>query len=190
MEEPSTIPEKDTRKRMENNSNVKDQTPRAESANRPASGCEATSKTESKDQLRLFATLLMVRVLTQCQALKNRSQEEWVPHTKRLVNQTMEGLTISEGFCPHTKSIKKICKAALKDLRKKFCGRRILESVILLQDPGVDTIIVQSLQVHIKQHSARLAKKAASQSIWKDIRQVTVFSASLLAALVLLAFIH
>ncbi|GAA6233901.1 uncharacterized protein LOC124060169 [Lates japonicus] len=130
-----------------------------------------------------------MRVLTKCQALKNRSQEEWVPHTKRLVNQTTEGLRISEGFCPHTKSIKKICEAVLKDLRKKFCGRRLLESMILLQDPVVETVIVQLLQVHIKQHSAQLAKKAASQSIWKDILQVTTFSAGLLAALILLAII-
>ncbi|GLD66050.1 uncharacterized protein AKAME5_001748000 [Lates japonicus] len=64
---------------MENNSTVKDQMPIAESANPPASGCEDTTKTDSEDQLRLFATLLTARVLTKCQALKNCSQEEWVP---------------------------------------------------------------------------------------------------------------
>ncbi|GLD71795.1 uncharacterized protein AKAME5_002311900 [Lates japonicus] len=165
------------------------QLPSPESAEPPASGCEATTKKDSGDQLRLCTTLLTVRVLTKCQALKTCSHEEWVPHTKHLVSQTVEGLTIPEGFCPDAKHTKKICKAVLRDLRKQFGGRRMLESVILLQDPVVDTVIVKSMQVHIRQQSARLAKKATSQSLWKDILQVSAFSAGLLAALILLAFI-
>lgn len=34
---------------------------------------------------------------------------------------------------------------------KKFCGKRLLESAIILQDLVVDAAIVQSLQAHVKE---------------------------------------
>ncbi|KAI3376245.1 hypothetical protein L3Q82_016750, partial [Scortum barcoo] len=58
-----------------------------ESAVPAASGCESTAE-DSENQLRLFVALLT---------------EEWVAHTKRLVNQTMEGLAEIQGFCPDVK---------------------------------------------------------------------------------------
>lgn len=163
-----------------------DQPQTTESADPPA-GCESTTEAESENQLRLFVTLLTLRVLNKCHALQNRSNEEWVTHTKRLVNQTMEGLTITEGFCPDLKATKKVCKDVVRDLQKKFCGRRLLESAIALQDPVVDTAVVQSLQARIKERSARLAEKASSQSIWKDMLQVAVFAGGILASLFLIA---
>lgn len=160
-----------------------------ESGDPSASGCESTTEAESENQLRLFVTLLTVRVLTKCHALQNRSHEELVAHTKRLLNQTMEGLAITEGFCPDMKSTKKVCKAVLKDLDKKFCRRHLLESLILLQDPVVDAAIIESMQAHVKELSARLAEKATSHSFWKDLLQVVAFTAGLLAIFFLMALI-
>ncbi|KAM7396296.1 hypothetical protein PAMP_019346 [Pampus punctatissimus] len=154
-----------------------------------SSGCESTTKTESDNQVRSFVTLLTFRVLTKCHALQNRGLEECVNHTKTLVNQTLEGLALTEGFCPDVKSTKKVCKTVLKDLAKKFCGRRQLESMILLQDPAVDKVIVQSLQAHIKEFSARCAKKAASRSLWKDVLHVLAISAGSLATICLMIVI-
>ena len=97
----------------------------------------------------------------------------------------MEGLGVTKGFCPDVKNTKKVCEALLKDLAKKFWGRHLPESVILLQDPAVEKVIVQSLQTHIKEFSARLAKKAASHSLRKDVLQAVLFSAGILATIFL-----
>ncbi|KAI3376172.1 hypothetical protein L3Q82_016695 [Scortum barcoo] len=138
------------------------------------SGCESTAE-DSENQLRLFVALLTVRVLTKYHALQNRRQEEWVAHTKRLVNQTIEGLAEIQGFCPDVKNTKKVCKAVVKDLQKKLCTRRLLESVSVLQNPAVDAIIVQSLQAHVKQLAARRTDKDTSRSTWRDVLQVVAF---------------
>ncbi|XP_071344876.1 uncharacterized protein [Trachinotus anak] len=174
----------------ESSSEVTMDRPQTTKPNDPSdSGCESTTKAEGEDPLRLFVTLLTVKVLTKCQAVQNCSQEKWINHTKRLVNQTMEGIAITEGFCPDVKHLKKVCKAVMKDLEKKFCGRRLLESVILLEDPAIDTVIVHSLQAHIKNLSAELAKKASPESIWKTIFQVTACIAGLIGSLFLLLLI-
>ena len=155
----------------------------------PSASPEPETEAESENQLRLFVTVLTVRVLTKCHALQNRSQEEWVTHTKRLVDQTMVGLTVSEGFCPDMKTTKKLCKAVIKDLTKKFCGRRLLESVILLQDPCMDKAIIRSLQAHIEELSVKLAKKAASRPLWKDLLHVVGFIAGGLVTILLMIVI-
>ncbi|KAI3367236.1 hypothetical protein L3Q82_008287 [Scortum barcoo] len=149
--------------------------PAQESAVPAAPGCESTAE-DSENQLRLFVALLTVRVLTKCHALQNCRQEEWVAHTKRLVNQTMEGLAEIQGFCPDVKNTKRVCKAVVKELQKKLCSRRLLESVIVLQDPAVDALIVQSLQAHVKQLAARPADKGTTRSIWRDVLQVLNFA--------------
>lgn len=78
-----------------------------------ASGFESITETESENQLCLFVSCWHW-VLTKCHALQNCSQEEWFTHTKRLVNQTIKGLNVIEGFCPDVKSTNKVCKAVLK----------------------------------------------------------------------------
>ena len=129
----------------------------------------STTKARSEDPLRLLVTILTVRVLNKCHAFQNRSQDECVAHTKRLAHQTMEGLTITDGFCPDMKSTKKLCKSVVKDLQKEFCSKRSLESLVILQDPVVDKVIIRSLQAHIREFSARLAMKAATFYTWRDV---------------------
>ena len=137
----------------------------------------STTEARSEDPLRLLVTVLTVRVLNKCHAFKNQSQEECVARIKRLVHQTMEGFTITKGVCPDAKSAKRLCKSVMKDLQKKFCGKRTLETLIILQDPLVDKVIVQSLQAHIRELSARLTKKRASLITWKDVVELLVIAA-------------
>ncbi|KAE8286307.1 hypothetical protein D5F01_LYC15993 [Larimichthys crocea] len=154
-----------------------------------ASGCEPTTESESDKQLRLFVAILTARVMNKCNTLKNRSQEMVIAHIKSLINQTMEGLAVPEGFCADIKNVKKVSKSVMKDLQKKFGSKRLLETVISLEDPVVDTAIVQCLQANIKNFSAQLAENATSRSWWKDALRVFAFTAGLLACLVLIVLI-
>ncbi|KAG7999481.1 hypothetical protein GBF38_000486 [Nibea albiflora] len=160
-----------------------------ESVDPSASGCEPTTKSESEKQLRMFVTLLTARVMNKCNSLKNRSQEIVVAHMKSLINQTMEGLTVPEGFCTDIKGVKKVSKAVMKDLLKKFCSKGVLETVISLEDPVVDKAIVQCLQAHTRSYSAKLAKNATPRSWWKDALHMFAFTAGLLVVIALIAFI-
>lgn len=108
--------------------------------------------------------LLTVKVLTKCRALQSQTKEDWIPHANRLIDQTMQGLSVNADFCPDAKSTTKLCRAVIKDLQTEFSGRRLLESVVLLQDPVVDRAIVRSLQIHIRDCSARLERNADSES--------------------------
>ncbi|TKS69217.1 hypothetical protein D9C73_003281 [Collichthys lucidus] len=119
------------------------------------SRCEPTTESESEEQLRMFVTLLTVRVLEKCNTLKSCNQEMVVAHIKR---------PITEGFCPDIKDVKKVTKAVMKDLQKMFGSKRLLETVTSLEDPVVDTAIVQRLQANIKNVSAQHAKNATSHS--------------------------
>ena len=130
-----------------------------ESSDPSASDSKSTTESERVDQLRLFVTLLTVKVLSKCHAPKKCRQEELIAHIKRLVDQTMQDLTIAESFCPDVKSIKKVSKAVLKDLRKKLYSKKLLESVVLLQDPAVDSVIVETLQAHTRDFYAHKPKK-------------------------------
>ncbi|GLD64645.1 uncharacterized protein AKAME5_001618100 [Lates japonicus] len=160
-----------------------------ESADPSASACEAPAETVD-DQLKLFVTVLTMRVLTKCRTLKVRRNEEWVAHTKHLVEQTLEELTVSEGFRPDLKDTKKVCKAVVSDLKERFGRKSRLESVMLLQHPKVDSAIIQSLQTHIKEHSTELANKTASTPlVWKEVLQLISFTAGILAAVALMIVI-
>lgn len=138
-----------------------------------ASHCETTSKVEKANQLRLFVTLLTVRLLTKCHTVQHQRQEEWIAHTQRLIKQTLEGLDETVDFFFHMKNTKRVCNTVMRDLTKLFGGRHMLKSLLLLQDPAVDSAIIQILQIHIREFFARLTKKATSQStLWKDVLQV------------------
>ncbi|KAG8015085.1 hypothetical protein GBF38_022376, partial [Nibea albiflora] len=143
------------------------------------SPCEPTTETESEEQLRMFVTLLTIRVLDKCNTLKDHSQEMVVAYVKRLINQTMEGLAVTACFCPDIKDVKKVTKAVMKDLQKMFGSKRLLETVISLEDSAVDTAIVQRLQANIKNFSAQFAKNATSRSWWKDALRIFAFTAGL-----------
>ncbi|KAK1880661.1 Sorting nexin-4 [Dissostichus eleginoides] len=136
----------------------------------------------------MFVTLLTVKLMLKCHALENRSTADWTAHIKRLVNQTMEGLAITKGFCPDVRSMKKVCKDVLKGLQKTFSGKTSLETLILQQDPAVEAAIVHSFQAHIKQLSAQLATKSSSS--WKKELLKVLFIAGLLAIFIVLIVVR
>ncbi|CAK6972680.1 uncharacterized protein LOC124060169 [Scomber scombrus] len=123
-----------------------------------------TIKADGQDPLRILVALLTVKVLTKCRALQSQNKADWVPHANRLIDQTMQGLSVNEDFCPDAKSTTELCRAVIKDLQTEFSGRRLMESVVLLQDPVVDRAIVRSLQTHIRDCSARLEKNQMDSS--------------------------
>ncbi|XP_071361528.1 uncharacterized protein [Trachinotus anak] len=101
----------------------------------PATVPEDKTEENSPSLLREFVTKLTERLLTECRLVKHRSQEQLSAYTRHLVDQTVKGITVSKDFCPNAKDIKRVCRAALKDLKKKLGGKRGLETLILSQSP-------------------------------------------------------
>lgn len=114
-----------------------------------------------KERLRLFVLLLTVRFLNECKALQKRDLKDWVPHTERLVNQTLGGLKLTEGYCPENSCIKRMCKAIIDELQRRFNSRNALQTEEL-DCPLVETIVVQCMQTHIQNESTRLAEAATA----------------------------
>lgn len=154
----------------------------------PASPYEAETQVESNDQLRLLITTVTVRVLSECKFLKNQREQGWIPHTKILINNSIEELAAYENVFPDLKWTKKLCKAVVKDLRKKFGGKILLEHMMLLQDPAVDKAIIQSVTMHVKEFAKREGKPVSS-SLWKDFLKSLGCVAGFLTAIVILILI-
>lgn len=112
-----------------------------------------------RERLRLFVALLTVRFLKECNALRNRSREQWVAHSERLIDQTLEGLKLTDGYCPDNRCVKRMCKSVVDELQRKFSTKKKLEMEIL-EYPLVDAMVVQSMQTHIQNESTRLAEAA------------------------------
>uniref|UniRef100_A0A0F8AZN5 Uncharacterized protein n=1 Tax=Larimichthys crocea TaxID=215358 RepID=A0A0F8AZN5_LARCR len=129
-----------------------------------ASGCESPVETDSQKQLRQFVTMLTLRLLHKCNTVQSRTKEQWVAHTKTLVSQTMEGLTVTGNFCPDAKDMKKVCKAVQKDLQKRYGSKGLLQTVILQEDAAVDADIAQCLQTHTRAFIDEQTKKRSSRS--------------------------
>ncbi|CAK6976392.1 uncharacterized protein LOC124060169 [Scomber scombrus] len=157
-----------------------------ESADESASG-ESEARAESSDSLHNYVTVLVVRVLTKCHTLKGRHQKEWIKHTKRLVQQTLEGLAVSEGFCPKIKTTKRLSKAIIEELTGKFGGRRTLELLMLAEDSVVDAAIVKSVQDGMKDLHNGPSKK--SQPLWREVLQVVGMVVGCLASIVLMLLV-
>lgn len=105
---------------------------------------------ERANQLRFFATVLTLKVLQECHALKGRTQETWMEQAKRLIEQTIAGVGDVEDIFLKSKMTGKMCRAVLGDLRNRFHRRNVLNASILLEDPGVEDALILSLRSHIK----------------------------------------
>lgn len=139
---------------------------------------EITSEAANDENpLRLFVALLMVKLLKECNVPQSRGRETWLVYSKKLTDRTMEGLTLTEGFCPSKKCVGPICQAVLKDLQKTFWSKQQLDALILLQHPAVDGVVVQCLQAHIRGMSAQLAKEARKPHwFWRYGPPLAVFA--------------
>lgn len=144
----------------------------------PSSGRETASEAANDENpLRLFVALLTVKLLKECNVPRSRSRETWLVYSKRLTDQTMGGLTLTEGFCPGKKHVGPICQAVLKDLQKTFWSKQQLDALILLGHPAVDGVVVQCLQAHIRGMSEQLAKEARNpHCFWRYGPPLVVFA--------------
>lgn len=110
-----------------------------------------TEATPNKDEdIVAFVTDLVRTLLTKCRTREIWTKDDFDLYVTDLVNQTLQGLTISEGFSLDDERIDAICKAGIKDLTKRFGGRRKLESVILSRQQSVSAAIIECLQTYIK----------------------------------------
>lgn len=127
--------------------------------------------------LHSFVALVAARLLTGCNAPCDHSREVW------LTEQTMGGLAdLVDSFCPPMKSAGTVCQAVRKDLQRIFWSKRQLDTLVLMEHPAVDGVIVQCLQAHIRSMSAaELAKEAEDARrppcFWRCVPSTLVFGA-------------
>lgn len=146
---------------------------------------ESVPEAQDKNQLSLFVTMLTMKVLCKCNILQNLSQDDWIPQLKRLVNQTMEQLDDYKDFCPDFKYNKKIRKAVLRHLKKKYKDKNY-ESLILQQDPTVEAAIVKAITAHIIDLSTKQKNTFFSRWDWIDVLHTVALGAAIVAAIVLM----
>lgn len=146
----------------------------------PVAGVGVSVTLDSNNPLQLFVTLVTVKLFKDCNAIKGRTRDQWVAHSKRLIDQTMIGLVLTDGFCPENKNVRPMSKLVVKQLQKEFCTKQQLDALVMMEHPSVDAVIVQCMQNHIRELSADLAKGVGGRrNCWKWV----------LAALALLAAI-
>lgn len=122
----------------------------------------------SDNPLQLFVALVTVRLLKECNAIKDRARDQWVAHSKRLIDQTMIGLVLTDGYCPENKNARAMCKSVIKQLQKDFCTKQQLDALVGMEHPAVDAVIVQCMQAHIRELSADLAGGVTKgRNFWK-----------------------
>lgn len=131
----------------------------------------------SDNMLQLFVAQVAARLLRGCNVPPDHSREAW------LTERTVGGLAdLADGFCPPRKSAGAICQAVRKDLQRTFWSKRQLDTLVLMEHPAVDSVIVQCLQAHIRSMSAaQLAKDAKDARkppcFWRCAPPMLVFAA-------------
>lgn len=130
--------------------------------------------TDKEIQLLLVVKPLVIKLLVECQVVKDFRDDVWVNQGKRLVTLTMRGLVATES-CLNEKHIKELWKALLKDLGEKFDGMEQVKSMIRAQDPGVEVAIAQSLQSIIQSCSEKKKGWAAFLGAFAAIAAVITF---------------
>lgn len=134
----------------------------------PVAGVGVSVSLDSNNPLQLFVTLATVRLFKDCNAIKGRTRDQWVAHSKRLIDQTMIGLVLTDGFCPENKNVRPTSKSVVKQLQKEFCTKQQLDALVMMEHPSVDAVIVQCMQTHIRELSADLAKGVGGRrNRWK-----------------------
>lgn len=103
-----------------------------------------------EEQLRSLVSQLTMKVLDKCQAFEDRNPKTLLAHTNRLIDKTMEGLCIPEGFCLGSVDLGNLSNGVLRDLKKQLCGMKMMECLVILENQEVDAVIVRTLQAHIK----------------------------------------
>lgn len=135
------------------------------------------AQNNNNNTLQLFVAQVAARLLRECDAPCDRSREAW------LTERTMGGLVdLPDNFCPPRKSAGTTCQAVRMDLQRTFWSKRQLDTLVLMEHPAVDNVIVQCLQAHIRSMSAaQLAKEAKNARrppcFWRCAPPMLVFAA-------------
>lgn len=126
--------------------------------------------------LRLFVAQLVAMLLRGCNVHRDHRREAW------LTEQTMGGLAhLADGFCPPRGSAGAICDAVRTDLQQTFWSKQQLDTLVLMEHPAVDSVIVQCLQAHIRSQSAAQRAKDTQEArtmplFWRFVPPMLVFA--------------
>ncbi|KAM3600134.1 uncharacterized protein V6R79_018342 [Siganus canaliculatus] len=122
-----------------------------------------TSTPEPADQQRLqaFVSLLTIKVLAQLGVTKTCSLAEWVVLTSPLSRSVMDGLSVTEGFCPDVKSVKKQCKVITEHVQQQLGTKNKMDAVTVQQNSAVGLLVVEAIRSHIEDLSDQQARERA-----------------------------
>lgn len=132
---------------------------------------------QNNNTLQLFVAQVAERLLRECNAPCDHNREAW------LTERTIGGLAdLADGFCLPRKSAGTICQAVRKDLQQTFWSKHQLDTLVLMEHPAVDSVIVQCLQAHIRSMSAAQVAKEAKDArrppcFWRFVPPMLVFAA-------------
>lgn len=147
----------------------------------------ADETTAKEERHRLFACIVLVRVLRKCKALQSSTKDEHATHTKVLLDQTMEGLSIPKSADVSKTLVKQISRAVLSDIQKALTAEK-LKNILTTPDPAVDIIIVKALQFCMKEVLEQVARKP--RSFWRDDTiKFLIFAAGIICTFLLLAIL-
>lgn len=144
-------------------------------------GPETTAKEE---QHRLFACIVLVRVLSKCNALQSCTKDEHATHTKVLLDQIMEGLSFPKSIDMSKNVVKRISRAVLSDLQKVLTAEK-LKNTITTPDPAVDRIIVKVFQFCMNEILEQIARRP--RGFWRDDAFKFLIAAAVFICAILLA---
>lgn len=147
-------------------------------------GPETTAKEEKH---RLFACIVLVRVLSKCNALQSCTNDEYATHTKVLLDQIMEGLSFPKSIDMSKNVVKRISRTVLSDLQKVLTAEK-LKNTITTPDPAVDIIIVKVFQFCMNEILEQIARRP--RGFWRDDAiKFLIVAAVFIGAILLAAFL-
>ncbi|KAF0035854.1 hypothetical protein F2P81_011166 [Scophthalmus maximus] len=107
---------------------------------------------DTEKQLRVFVTLVALHVLAKSGATKSCSQEKALSCTRRLMEQTLQGLTLPDDFSPDVTQCKDVARSVLTELKQQF-GGKVEKWVLLLEDAAMEATVTQCFKKHILEFS-------------------------------------
>lgn len=132
---------------------------------------------QSNSMLQLFVAHVAAKLLRECNAPCDHSREAW------LTERTVGGLAdLADSFSPPRNSAGTICQAVKKDLQRIFWSKRQVNTLVLMEHPAVDGVIVQCLQAHIRSMTAAQQAKETKDTrrppyFWRCVPPTLVFAA-------------
>ncbi|KAM3602799.1 uncharacterized protein V6R79_011091 [Siganus canaliculatus] len=128
-----------------------------EASTSSAADSSSGSESESSQRFRAFVTVLTVKVWNKLIMDESYNLVEWLELTRTLQQGVMDGLTVNKDFCPEAKSIKKLCKAAIKQVQQQLGTKSQRDALIVRKDPAVFAVIVKAIRTQVRDYSEKQA---------------------------------